>query len=218
MSAADLIIDVLPGLGADVDHESRPDHLLDRNLVGSIGALGEVHRRVEMRAAMLGRREVVGAVIVSARGMAGRDLLQLEHVGRGPVDGPGVERMGQVDPPTGRKILRKDGKGTEHDRRGRGGGKGLGEPRSVSPVGAGAPATESTMPRKRRPGDSDLPSAKAPLARPAPQVRGRKRPTPAFSYRPIRRLLGTTSACPGPAPRRGRGHPQRPVSVSAVAV
>ena len=105
----DLIVDVLGHRGADVDDEARADHLVDRDRVGGRRALGEVDRRVEVGAAVLGRREVVGGIVPAALGVAVEHLLQLEHLGGRPVDRVLVERVRQVDPPAGREILRRAG-------------------------------------------------------------------------------------------------------------
>ena len=83
---ADPVVNVRCRLFTHVDHEAGADQLLDRNLVRGVGALGKVDWRIQVRAAMLGGREVVGAVVVARLGRSLGDCLLLEHLGGRPVD------------------------------------------------------------------------------------------------------------------------------------
>ena len=112
------VIHVLCCLLAHVDDNARPDQLAHRQLVGRQRAFGEVDRGVEMGAAMLGRRKVIGGVVVAPVRMARKNGLLIERLRRRPIDRLSVERMGQVDPSTFQSILSPDRRGERQAERG----------------------------------------------------------------------------------------------------
>ena len=68
-------------------------------------SFGEMHRRVEMRAAMLGRTEAIGEIKEAALRQALVQLFQFEAGRRcRPVDGVGVEGMAEIDDLRGSQI------------------------------------------------------------------------------------------------------------------
>ena len=95
----DLIVAIGQRALRHVDDGAAADQPPQRDLVRRVAVLGEVHRRVQVRAAVLGRREVVGRVVVALLGLAVGDLLELERRRGRPVDRPLVERMREVDQP-----------------------------------------------------------------------------------------------------------------------
>jgi hypothetical protein len=68
-----------------------------RHLVGLVAAAREVDGSVEVRPAVLGRREVVGRVEPAALRLPFGDLRQAEPAGGRPVDRPAVEGVAEVD-------------------------------------------------------------------------------------------------------------------------
>ena len=82
----------------NVDHDRRSHQLFDRNLLGRVSPLDEMHGRVEMRATVLGSREVIGRVVVATRCALRRDDGEPEGFRGRPVDGCGIEGIGEVDP------------------------------------------------------------------------------------------------------------------------
>jgi hypothetical protein len=112
------VIHVLRCLLGHVDDNARPDQLAHRQLVGRQRAFGEVDGGVEMGAAMLGRRKIIGGVVVASVRMARKNGLLLERLRRRPVDRLSVERVGQVDPSTSRHILSLGGQGERQAERG----------------------------------------------------------------------------------------------------
>ena len=64
-----------------------PNKPIERDLIDRLPSLREVHRRVEMRAAVLGGEEVVGGVVIAARRHAVGHFLEPKRVGGRPEDG-----------------------------------------------------------------------------------------------------------------------------------
>ena len=92
------VIRVLRRLGRQVDDNAGTDQLIYWQPVHRQRALGKVNGGIDVRASMLRRCEVEGAVVIAALRATGEDRLLLEHLGRRPVDGLGVEGVGEVDP------------------------------------------------------------------------------------------------------------------------
>ena len=96
---ADLVGRVGGTLGGHVDDDGRTDEPGHVDLVGGPRPLGEVPGRVEVRAAVLGRHDPVGGVVV-ALGIASGELpLQHESLLGRPIDRVGAKGMRQIDPP-----------------------------------------------------------------------------------------------------------------------
>ena len=88
-----------------VDDDGGRDQLLERDPVRREAALGEVDRRVQVRATVLWRGERVRSVEPAARGRAEGELLELEPGRRRrPVERLGVVRVRQVDQPVAGQI------------------------------------------------------------------------------------------------------------------
>ena len=86
------------GLPGDVNDHRRSHQLRQRQLGGVPAGLREMHRRIQMRAAVLWRADLVGRVVVPARRHPGGQRGQLEGRGRrGPIQGGGIEGMRQID-------------------------------------------------------------------------------------------------------------------------
>ena len=96
VGARDQVVAVRQRRVGHVDHHPATDEPPERDLVRSLAALGEVHRRVEVGAAVLCRPEVVRRVPVAPGRVALGDLLEREALGRRPVDRLGVERIGEI--------------------------------------------------------------------------------------------------------------------------
>ena len=63
----DAVIGARIGLVGHVDHDRRSDQLVERDLIRAALLLHEMHGRIEVCAAVLGRGEVVGGVVPAAR-------------------------------------------------------------------------------------------------------------------------------------------------------
>ena len=102
---ANLVIGARTGLARHVHDDCAADQSVEWNLVGGPCALGEMHRRVEMRAAVLGSAEIVGRIVVALVGRPVGHLFELELLRCRPEDRSVIERMGQVDDPHARQQL-----------------------------------------------------------------------------------------------------------------
>jgi len=116
------VIGVLPGRLGDVDDDGRTDETLERNLVDGVAALREMHGRVDMRSAMLGRPEIIGRVVEPRGRHAVVHDLELEALGRRPEDGVFAVRVRQINDDS----RWKPGGGSSRGWRGRG-ARGRGE-------------------------------------------------------------------------------------------
>ena len=94
---SNLVIRVLPALGADADDDSGTDQPLQGDLVHRLPVLEEMDGSVQVGAAMFGHAEAIGRIKVSARGDAVEGPLQGKSLFGGPEDGLLVKGVGQVD-------------------------------------------------------------------------------------------------------------------------
>ena len=101
---ADLVVGIGRRRRRDVDHDRESDQLLERDRVDGLPALREVHRRIDVRAAVLRGEEVVGRVVIARRRHAIGDLVEAKSLGRRPEDGVGVVGVRQVDDLPARKL------------------------------------------------------------------------------------------------------------------
>jgi hypothetical protein len=101
-------LDRLPGQAADVgclQDATRRHQARKRNRVGADLSLGEVDRRIQVRAAVFGRAEAVGRVPPAAVGVPREHGLEDEALLLGgPEDRLRVEGVGQVDEPARQRI------------------------------------------------------------------------------------------------------------------
>ncbi len=82
---------------AHIDDDARPDQVSERNLIDRPPPFGEVNRRVQVRAAVLRRRERERLVVIAAVGHALRVDVQFEALLGRPIDRVLVVRMAQID-------------------------------------------------------------------------------------------------------------------------
>jgi hypothetical protein len=94
---ADFIIRIAGAPRRNVDHHRLSNQLAQRKLVNGFAALVEVKRRIDVRAAMLGRGKAICRIEVTPCRLTRRPLLKLKARLRGPINGLLIERMRQVD-------------------------------------------------------------------------------------------------------------------------
>ena len=100
------VIGLRGGHSGHVDDDRIADELVERNLIDRAVALCEVNRRVDVRAAVLGGREVVRGVVVALRRDAVGDLVEPEALSRRPEDGLFAVVVREIDERAGRPARR----------------------------------------------------------------------------------------------------------------
>ncbi len=106
IGGCNLIVRALGRGVRDVDDDCQPDEILQRDLIDSLSPLREVHRRIDMRAAVFRRQEVVGRVVVAGWGDAVGHLIVTKWFGGRPEDGLRVVGVREVDDLAGGKCGR----------------------------------------------------------------------------------------------------------------
>ena len=92
-----LIVGVRGRRVGDVDDDRGADQRSERNLIDRLASLREMHWRIDVRAAVLGREEVVRRVVVAGRRHAVGDLVVPERLRRRPEDGLRIVGVRQID-------------------------------------------------------------------------------------------------------------------------
>src|SRR5213075_3245999 len=94
----DPVIGARIGLPFHIDDHGRSDQLAERDLVRGVPLLDEMYGSVEMGAAVLSGREVVGRVVPTARHALRRDHGEAEGLSRWPVNGGRIKWVREVNP------------------------------------------------------------------------------------------------------------------------
>jgi hypothetical protein len=92
-----LIVGVGGGGRGDVDEVGLAEQTIERHLIDALRAASEVHRGVQVGAAVLGRKEVVGGVVVASRRVAVGDDVEPEALRGRPEHRAPVVGMGEID-------------------------------------------------------------------------------------------------------------------------
>src|SRR5438445_3043970 len=94
----DPVVRVFLRTGRHIHHDRRPGELVDRELIHGLVALGEMDRRVDVRAAVLGGAIAVRRVEIAFGCLAVELGFQHEAFGRRPVKGFGGKLVCEIDP------------------------------------------------------------------------------------------------------------------------
>src|SRR6187402_1484605 len=93
----DLVISLAIAGLRHIDHNGWADQPVERNLVDRLMPLGEVDRRIDVRAAVLGGEEAIGRVVIPGWRHAGSVVAKLKAFRCGPVDRLRVVSVREID-------------------------------------------------------------------------------------------------------------------------